>query len=140
MPSRRNVPTCKPAFPGGKFLARASWACLRPINDSNGSRRASFCSLSAGFFSETVLATGAGDFAGFLAVGLAVGFAADFVGAFAAGFAAGVATGLLPVVAAGAVCARIPGEANSEIPTSNVIRGRIVCSFWLNFSLPVSQH
>src|SRR5215467_4340916 len=61
MPSSRSVPTCRPALPGGRFLAKASCACCRPTRDSNGSRRAIFTSLSAGRFSETVLAAGVED-------------------------------------------------------------------------------
>src|SRR5438046_10197180 len=76
MPSRRSVPTCRPALPGGKFFASASCACLRPISDSNGSRRAIFGSASIFFSAETGLATATAEFAGdFFAGFAAIGFA-----------------------------------------------------------------
>ena len=76
--------------------------------------------------------------AGFGELPQACGFVDVVAAGFAAGFAADAA-GFFAVVAAGAVCARIPGVASSVIPTSNVIKGRIVCSFPLNFSPPVWQ-
>src|SRR5260370_38610065 len=48
MPSSRNVPICNPGLPGGKFAAFFAAASCRLVNDSNGSRLATFCSLSAG--------------------------------------------------------------------------------------------
>src|SRR5437763_1032372 len=153
MPSTRSVPTCRPALPGGKFFASASCACLRPISDSNGSRRAIFGSGSIFLSAETGFATVTAEFAGFFAGFAAIDFAeagfaepgfaeADAVVAGVATFTAGTtgATAFLAAALAGAVCARIPGAANRVIPTSKVIKGRIICSFPLNVLLPAWQH
>src|SRR5262249_17606585 len=102
MPSKRRVPICKPALPGGRFFAIASCACWRPTSDSNGSRRAILGSLSTGLRSETVLAVGVADFcfpdaADFAAVGLPT--LADFAGAGLLGADCPDVAGLEPVAA-----------------------------------------
>jgi len=93
---------------------------VSPLNLSN--ERLGKTVTIAGFLSATVLAVGAVD--------LACAFGALFALDLAAGF---------DCAGAGAVCPRIPGAASSVIPIASVIRGRIVCSFTLNFSLPAWQ-
>src|SRR6266849_6851870 len=117
IPSRRSVLTCRPAFPGGSGPAGPP-PCSRPINDSKGSRLATFVSFSA------VLAPLAAGFATF-----GVDFFACFGARFAAavpGFAPGLAgfalladgacllpeaAGLLVLEAVGLFCAAEAGAA-----------------------------
>jgi len=71
---------------------------LRPTSDSNGSRLAIFCSLSAGFLSETDLTAAAGVFAAGLPAVLPGAFAdgllADLLPGFVAAGVAGLPAGL----------------------------------------------
>src|SRR5713226_210903 len=94
-PSRRSVLTCRPALPGGKFFPESPPALSWPISDSNGSRRATFNSDSAGGFEPV---DGADAFTAFLlaffAAGLAGAFAACWAGALGAGFAGALVAGL----------------------------------------------
>jgi len=86
-PSSRRVLTCKPAFPGGRFLAAAAPACSRPIKDSKGSRLGTL-RLTSG--PATAVSSGFLRTAGFFAAGL---FVADLTAGGADGFAP-VAVGL----------------------------------------------
>src|SRR6266849_3601320 len=114
MPSRRNVLTCKPSLPGGRF--GPGLFCL-PIKDSNGSRRACFTSLSA----AASAVPGVERFSTALTAGFAalLAFPAVFVAALApvvlaAGLPAGLGAcgeGLLADGAAGLVVAGAAGLA-----------------------------
>src|SRR5271156_3667935 len=89
-PSSRSVLTCKPAFPGGRFLP-ALVSLLRLTRDSKGSRRAV---LSA----SPEACTSAGDAAvstGFRGDALALGLA-EVLEACGVVFAAGGATAAAP--------------------------------------------
>ena len=96
MPSRRRVPTCKPALPGGRFAPARAAASCRLVSDSNGSRRETLASDGSAVPAGDVLAAflTIGFFTGFGAAVAAFGAAAGLAGAFgaaacAAGFAAG---------------------------------------------------
>src|SRR5580704_15330318 len=125
MPSSRSVLTCKPAFPGGRFLAPLS--LLRLTRDSNGSRRASF-SPSLGVCAPT---RRAGASTGFRADDFALGLAVVFC-TCCEGFAAEGATEPPP---AGLACASTLEEAAaSKMPTTRMFTERIVRSFRLHLS------
>src|SRR5260370_2911930 len=78
-PASRSVLTCRPWIPGGR-LGAAPLPWFRPINDSNGSRRACLISLTTGAGRR-----GGAGFAGFLTRGLEGAFAATLAGGFAQG-------------------------------------------------------
>ena len=83
-PSSRSVLTCRPWIPGGR-LGAPPLPWFRPINDSNGSRRACLTSLSTGAGGR-----GVAGFLGFLARALAGDFAAALAGVFAARLVSGL--------------------------------------------------
>src|SRR3984893_17752101 len=144
IPSRRSVLTCRPALPGGRFLAASAWDSCRPTRDSNGSRRACRTSLSAG-----AAAPGAD---AFLTAGLAGALAAVFLAGLAGGLAAGRGRGFVAAGAGvpwpdsadftllgveGLTCASMPGAAAAiMIPSPRVIAERIVRSFPLSVYQP----
>src|SRR4249920_683062 len=124
MPSNRNVPICNPGLPGGKFAAFFAAASCRVVNDSNGSRLATFCSLSAGAAAAVPeVAFGA-------AVLLLVLAAAFAVPVFAGGGVGGVF-----------VCAYKPlPAAASRLATTSVLPRRMARSFLLTvFSPPADS-
>ena len=105
IPSKRREATCKPALPGGRLAVTRDAASCRLVKDSNGSRRATFHSVSASAVLGAALAA-------FFATGL---------GAFVAGLPAGFA---------GAVCAcALNAAVASSIPSSSVFNRRIARSF-----------
>src|SRR5205823_3008156 len=132
IPSRRNVLTCNPALPGGRFALDFP-PCVRLSKDSKGSRLAAFTSLSAAglgapagpaAFSTGGLAALAVPFflpdfpAGFAAAfaGAANGFAVAGAAGFAAcgaGLVAAVADGLTGACAAGLAGACAAGLAGA---------------------------
>src|SRR5271166_7040624 len=97
MPSRRRVLTCRPAFPGGRFLAAEAAACCRPTKDSKGSLRPARLSLSESALPSTGLAAG-------LVAPLPAFLVGDFLPGEDAGLPAGFAAGCV-------VCASNPGVA-----------------------------
>src|SRR5260370_32499904 len=86
-PSSRSVLTCRPWIPGGR-LGAAPLPWFRPINDSNGSRRACLISLTTGAGRR-----GVAGFPGFLTRGLDGDFAAPLAGVFHAGLGSGLPPG-----------------------------------------------
>src|SRR6266566_3768556 len=78
-PSSRSVLTCRPWIPGGR-LGATPLPWFRPINDSNGSRRACLTSLTTGAGRR-----GVAGFLGFLTRGFAGEAGAGLVAAGGAG-------------------------------------------------------
>src|SRR5271163_2026136 len=126
IPSSRSVLTCKPAFPGGRFLP-ALVSLLRLTRDSKGSRRAVLSVSPAAWTSAGAAALSTGLRGADLVLGLAEVFEACGVV-----FAAGGATVAAPAELA---CAnKLEEVAASKIATTRVFTERIVRSFRLQLS------
>src|SRR5271165_1485284 len=125
MPSNRSVPICSPGLPGGRFAALLAAASCRVVNDSNGSRRATFVSLPA---APSAAAAAGAWVPAFLVLVLADAFA-------------------VPVFAGGGVgvvfvCAYKPlPAAASRLATTSILARRMARSFLLTvFSPPADSH